>query len=93
MSAVLGRETEVLAAEQGFDEHVGGELSVRRTGFPAIIQHECAVQPNQCGGPLVNLDGELVGLNIARASRVASYALPAAAVHNRLRELGWLGKK
>ena len=30
-----------------------------------------------CGGPLVNLDGKAVGLNIARASRVSTYALPA----------------
>ena len=29
------------------------------------------------GGPLVNLDGKVIGLNIARASRFATYALPA----------------
>jgi len=34
----------------------------------------------QCGGPLMNLDGKAVGLNIARAGRVASYALPSSVV-------------
>jgi S1-C subfamily serine protease len=38
------------------------------------------LQPWLCGGPLVNLDGQAIGLNIARASRVTTYALPAALV-------------
>ena len=33
-----------------------------------------------CGGPLVDLDGAAVGLNIARAGRTESYALPADVV-------------
>ena len=37
------------------------------------------LQPWLCGGPLVNLDGEAIGLNIARAGRVTTYALPARA--------------
>ena len=34
--------------------------------------------PNECGGPLVSLDGKVVGINIARGGRVDSYAMPAA---------------
>ncbi|MBM3838410.1 MAG: PDZ domain-containing protein [Verrucomicrobia bacterium] len=59
---------------------MGGELSQRADGFDLAIQHDTILQPWQCGGPLVNLDGEAIGLNIARAGRVASYALPAALV-------------
>ena len=56
---------------------LGGELSERAEGFDLAIQHDTVLQPWQCGGPLVNLEGKAIGLNIARAGRVASYALPA----------------
>lgn len=63
-------------ARHEFQNHLGGELSTRRSGFPAVFQHDSYLQPEQCGGPIVNLDGEVVGLNIARAGRVATYAIP-----------------
>ena len=61
-------------------------LSGRRSGFPAL-QHDTVLHPDQCGGPLVNLDGKVVGINIARASRVASYAIPADVVVPLIQEL------
>lgn len=45
------------------------------------------LEPWQCGGPLVNLDGQAIGLNIARASRVATYALPSALVQRVIADL------
>jgi len=69
-----------IANGETFQEDIGGRLSKRRTGFPLALQHDTVLQPNQCGGPIVDLEGNVVGINIARASRVASYALPAAAV-------------
>lgn len=63
-------------ARHEFQNHLGGELSTRRSGFPAVFQHDSYLQPEQCGGPIVNLDGKVVGLNIARAGRVATYAIP-----------------
>jgi serine protease Do len=68
-------------------EKLGGPLSKRRAGFPVVIQHDTVLQPNQCGGPLVNLDGQAVGINIARASRVASYAIPADVVQSLIEKL------
>jgi serine protease Do len=76
-----------LANGETFQEDIGGRLSKRRTGFPLALQHDTVLQPNQCGGPLVDLDGNVVGINIARASRVASYALPAAVVKPVLEKL------
>jgi DNA repair exonuclease SbcCD ATPase subunit len=38
--------------------------------------------PEECGGPLVDLDGRVVGINISRAGRVNSYALPVSLVQN-----------
>lgn len=71
--------------ELGADREVrmnrmGSELSTRAEGFQQAIQHDTVLQSWQCGGPLLNLDGEVIGLNIARAGRVATYALPAALV-------------
>ncbi|MBI4661526.1 MAG: PDZ domain-containing protein [Verrucomicrobia bacterium] len=65
---------------------MGGELSQRAEGFELAIQHDTVLQPWQCGGPLVNLDGKAVGLNIARAGRVASYALPAELVKRMIED-------
>ncbi len=59
---------------------VNGRVSARATGFGRVFLHDTVLEPNQCGGPLVNLDGRVVGLNIARAGRVTSYALPADVV-------------
>jgi serine protease Do len=56
---------------------VNGPISARSTGFARVFTHDSVLQPNQCGGPLVNLDGKAVGINIARAGRVSTYALPA----------------
>lgn len=58
----------------------GGELqlSARRSEFSRVIQHDTPVNYDDMGGPLLNLDGVCIGMNIARASRVATYAIPAA---------------
>jgi len=70
---------------------VNGKVSARASGFPSVFQHDTVLSPNQCGGPLVDLEGKAVGLNIARAGRVCSYALPAdivvAAVDQMLKEI------
>lgn len=78
--------TEIANGEM-LQEGIGGQLSKRRTGFPVALQHDTVLQPNQCGGPLVDLDGKVVGINIARASRVGSYALPVSAVKPVLEKL------
>lgn len=59
---------------------MGSTPSERAEGFDLAFQHDTVLQNWQCGGPLVNLDGKVVGLNIARAGRVASYALPASVI-------------
>jgi len=54
-----------------------GAVSERSEGFEQAIEHDTVLQPWLCGGPLVNLDGKAIGINIARASRVTTYALPS----------------
>jgi serine protease Do len=60
-----------------FQNSLGSELSKRRGGFPTILQHDTVVRPGDCGGPLVDLDGKVIGLNICRAGRTESYAVPS----------------
>ena len=59
---------------------MGSKLSERRDGFPIILQNDQVIKPTDCGGPLVDLDGKAVGINIARAGRVESYAIPTEVV-------------
>jgi serine protease Do len=70
-----------------FQNHLGGDLSRRRAGFPSVFQHDSILQPNECGGPVVDLNGHAVGVNIARAGRVASYAIPASVAKEVLASL------
>ena len=84
-------------AGRGFDRadrmnRMGGEPSQRAEGFAMAIQHDTVLQAWQCGGPLVNLEGKAIGLNIARAGRVASYALPAQLVTQSILRLGHEGR-
>ncbi|MDA1054337.1 MAG: PDZ domain-containing protein [Planctomycetota bacterium] len=79
--AILGDATRIGNLEQvELMESLGGPLSQRRTGFPYVLEHDTVLRPKDCGGPLVDLDGNAVGINIARVSRVSSYALPASAI-------------
>jgi serine protease Do len=66
---------------------LNGEVSHRAEGFDRAIEHDSVLAPWLCGGPLVNLDGKAIGLNIARASRVSTYALPAEFVQHILDRL------
>ena len=54
--------------------------SKRSSGFGPVIQHDTVLRSDQIGGPLVDLDGNIVGVNIARADRTKSYALSSAVV-------------
>lgn len=58
-------------------ERMGSILSSRRGGFPTILQHDSVLKPADCGGPLVDLDGKALGVNIARAGRTETYAIPS----------------
>lgn len=65
---------------------MGGSLSHFKGPFEKILQHDSAIRPEECGGPLVDLAGRVVGLNIARAGRVESYALPGELVSQLIPE-------
>lgn len=72
---------------QSSQEPLWGPLSSVRAGFGLVLEHDTVLRPEQCGGPLVDLDGKVVGINIARAGRVETLALPAAVVQAAVRRL------
>lgn len=61
-----------------------GAVSQRAAGFEEVLEHDTVLPPWLCGGPLVDLDGKALGLNIARAARVSTYALPRRIVQEAL---------
>jgi serine protease Do len=76
-----------LLSRIAFQNQLGGALSIRRDDFTAVYQHDSVLSPADCGGPVVNLDGKAVGINIARAGRTESFILPADLVSEALREM------
>jgi serine protease Do len=87
LPATLGSRGAVLDSRSAAMNHLGGELSYRSAGFPAVIQHDTVLAPGDCGGPLVDLKGAVIGINIARAGRTESYAIPGDVVAALLRPL------
>jgi len=66
--------------ESANDSKVNGPRSVRLSGFDRVLQHDTVLNPDECGGPVIDSSGRVIGLNIARAGRVVSYALPSSLV-------------
>lgn len=70
-----------------YQNTLSGELSARRTGFPKVVMHDTQIKPTDCGGPLVDLDGHVLGINIARAGRVETWTLPADVINPVYKDL------
>ncbi len=94
----------------GFDYSVTAGIvsaksrSLRSEQYVPFIQTDVAINPGSSGGPLFNLDGEVVGLNSQIFSRTGgfmgvSFAIPIDLAMNVARQLrengevrrGWLG--
>jgi serine protease Do len=58
-----------------------------KQSYPFVLQHDAHIRPDECGGPLVDLDGRMVGLNVARPWGYQSYAIPVEALKPLLRDL------
>ncbi|MEM9417568.1 MAG: trypsin-like peptidase domain-containing protein [Planctomycetota bacterium] len=66
---------------------MGNDVSKRRDGFASVFQHDATLTPGECGGPLLDLHGRCLGINIARAGRIEAYTLPAEVVVESLAAL------
>ncbi|MGJ8633546.1 MAG: S1C family serine protease [Luteolibacter sp.] len=78
---ILEMDVKLLARGELFQEitrndQMSGNFSKRRSGFPQVVQHDILANSNTMGGPVLNLAGEVVGMNIARANRAETFAIP-----------------
>jgi S1-C subfamily serine protease len=67
-------------------ERMGGEISRVRDSFPSALQTDMRVRTDQVGGPVVDLQGRVLGITLARADRTRSFIMPAAAVEELLKK-------
>ena len=91
----------------GIVSAIGRSDVISRRNFEDFIQHDAAINPGNSGGALVNLDGELIGINTAiatgdnfsRSNAGVGFAVP---IHQAMRVVsdlindgtvsrGWLG--
>lgn len=81
-----------------------GRANVGLADYEDFIQTDAAINPGNSGGPLVNISGELVGINTAIASRTGGFqgigfAVPSNMAQQIMQSLiktgkvtrGWLG--
>ncbi|HVJ69730.1 MAG TPA: PDZ domain-containing protein [Caulifigura sp.] len=66
---------------------MGTTLSQRADGYEQVFSHDGHVDPEECGGPLLDLDGKVIGINIARAGRTETLTLPVEVVEKALERL------
>lgn len=69
------------------DNLIGGK-SLRRDGFSLAISHDADIRPEECGSPVFDLNGQFLGINIARSSRVRSYVVPKTIIKQFVDNIG-----
>lgn len=57
-------------------ERFEGGKSIIRDGFGCVFTHDARIRPEECGSPVVDSEGRLYGINIARISRTATLVMP-----------------
>ena len=72
----LASRGEMFTDQMNRNDQMSGEFSPHRSGFPRVMQHDILGSRSVVGGPLLDLDGRCIGMNIARANRAESFAIP-----------------
>lgn len=85
-------ENTVTAGIVSAKNRTSAEISARINVFAELIQTDAAINPGNSGGPLVNIRGELVGINSAIMSRTGGnmgigFAIPVNVVENVVDQL------
>jgi len=61
-------------------DNFAGGMSLRSEGFKRVFVHDSMLRPEECGGPVYDLDGNFCGINIARISRTSTLAIPSSII-------------
>lgn len=61
-------------------QRMGTVPSRVRSNFANVIQTDMPIEANDAGAPVVDLDGKVVGIAIARGSRIKTFIIPTAEV-------------
>jgi serine protease Do len=72
----LAARGELFTEQMSRNDQMSGDFSPRRSGFPRVLQHDILGNRSVIGGPLLDLQGRCIGMNIARANRAESFAIP-----------------
>lgn len=72
----LAARGEMFSDQMNRNDQMSGDFSQRRSGFPRVMQHDILGSRTVTGGPVLDLDGRCIGMNIARATRAESFAIP-----------------
>ncbi len=78
ISAKLTKLVTAATRKREMQNRSGVGISSRHADFPAVLQHDTVLRPVDCGGPLVDLSGKVIGVNIARAGRTETYSVPGS---------------
>lgn len=77
VSVTLTARPAGILGRNGLPEMLSGEISRMQGPFDHVLHHDSVLKPNAMGGPLLDSQGRCIGVNIARADRTSTYAIPA----------------
>ena len=66
---------------------MGSTVSERRGDFPSVIQTDFPLDASQCGGPVTDLDGRVLGIVIARSGRIETLVLPSEVIVGAIKDV------
>lgn len=80
VQASVIREGRVVQLDVKLDNRDAAQPPEPRSKFPTVFETDAPVLANELGGPVVNLDGEAIGVTIARVGGYGCAAVPSDVV-------------
>ena len=75
----------------GYISALGREINAEGTVYSDLIQTDAAINPGNSGGALINMDGEVIGINVAKLSNTQvegfGYSIPIYKVMDAIENL------
>ncbi|MFM7059550.1 MAG: trypsin-like peptidase domain-containing protein [Planctomycetota bacterium] len=82
----VGHDPAVIFDRLEYLDGRAGAISLRRTGFQGVVQHDIVLDPKHCGGLLISSAGRIVGWNVARRARESSLGLSLRAIQDEVQK-------